>query len=71
MRIDMSDSKTRAIVVVAAFILSFFMLKIGADFLVNCVANRAIEKIRQDYSPSRYGPGIDTDKLDVDIQKKR
>lgn len=61
----------KVIVIVVVFILSIFILKIGGDFLITCLADRVVEKIKQDYSPSRYGPGINPDKLEVDrIQKK-
>lgn len=32
---------------------------------VNIVADRVVEKLKQDYSPSPYGPGINPDKVDM------
>ena len=55
----------KVIIIVVVFILSIFMLKVGGDFFITCVADRVVEKIKQDYSPSRYGPGINPDKLDI------
>jgi ABC-type cobalt transport system substrate-binding protein len=71
---NINDPKTRAIVIVIAIVLTIFLFKVGGDFLVDRIADRVIERIRQNYSPSRYGPGIDPDKLEIDdskIQKKR
>lgn len=42
----------------------------GGKFLVDKVADKVIQKLQKDYSPSPYGPGIDPDKLDLDRLKK-
>jgi hypothetical protein len=34
------------------------------------VADVVIERLKQKYSPSPYGPGIDPDKIDVEKMKK-
>jgi len=39
---------------------------LGVDFFVEKVSERVIYKLRQDYSPSPYGPTIDPDKLDLE-----
>ena len=63
----------KAIAIVIVFVVAIFIFSIGGNLLINVVADRVIEKIRQDYSPSRYGPGIDPDKLEIDpkMQKKQ
>ena len=35
------------------------------NVFVDFVADRVIEKLEKDYSPSPYGPGIDPDKVDM------
>lgn len=44
---------------------------LGGKFLVDKVADKVIQKLQKDYSPSPYGPGIDPDKLDMDRLKKQ
>lgn len=44
---------------------TFFAVGVGKKAIVNVIADRVIEKLQKDYSPSPYGPGIDPDKLDV------
>ena len=43
---------------------------IGNKAFMDKVADRVIQKLQKDYSPSPYGPGIDPDKLDVEKIKK-
>ena len=62
--------KNKIIVLIAIFFTSILIFKIGGDLLVDRVAKQVIEEIRQKYSPSRYGPGIDPDKLDLSERKK-
>jgi len=38
---------------------------VGKKAIVDVIADRVVEKLQKDYSPSPYGPGIDPDKLDV------
>lgn len=42
-----------------------FVVGIGSNFLVDKVAEKVIQKLQKDYSPSPYGPGFDPDKIDV------
>lgn len=38
---------------------------LGVDFFVDRVSDRVIQRLRQDYSPSPYGPTVDPDKVDL------
>jgi len=46
------------------------VIGIGGKIFVDKVADVVIEKLKKDYSPSPYGPGIDPDKIDVSKIKK-
>jgi hypothetical protein len=39
-------------------------------FIVEKTADCVIEKLKNDYSPSPYGPGFDPDKINLDSLKK-
>ena len=54
-------------------ILSIAMILVGmsSKFFVDKIADRVIQKLQKEYSPSPYGPGIDPDKLDPDKLKKK
>jgi hypothetical protein len=43
---------------------------LGSKVLVDKVADRVIQKLQKEYSPSPYGPGIDPDKLDPEKLRK-
>jgi hypothetical protein len=45
------------------FLLLFFGL--GTRLFVDKVADRVINKLKMEYSPSPYGPTIDPDKVDL------
>lgn len=45
---------------VTIFNLTFF---VAGKFLIDKAAERVIEKLQKDYSPSPYGPGLDPDKM--------
>lgn len=50
-----------------ALVLGGILFAVGAGkkVIVDVIADRVIEKLQKDYSPSPYGPGIDPDKIDV------
>ncbi len=52
-------------VVIVIGVLFIGVIK-GGDILVNRIADRAVEKLMKEYSPSPYGPGVDPDKLDAE-----
>jgi len=51
------------VVLLAVFNLGFYAV---GRVLVDKTADRVIEKLQKDYSPSPYGPGLDPDKVDPD-----
>lgn len=55
---------------VIALSLVIVVVGLGNKFLVDKIADKVIQKLQKDYSPSPYGPGIDPDKLDVEKMKK-
>lgn len=50
------------VLVLGGFLLA---LGVGGNKFVDKIADRVIQKLQKDYSPSPYGPGVDPDKLDV------
>ena len=41
------------------------IFSLGVNFFVDKVSDRVIQRLKQDYSPSPYGPTIDPDKVDL------
>ena len=39
--------------------------KEGGNVFIDVVADRVIQKLEKEYSPSPYGPGLDPDRVDV------
>jgi len=60
---DMFKNKLFSVALVLCGIL--LVVGVGKKAIVSAIADRVIEKLQKDYSPSPYGPGIDPDKLDV------
>jgi len=56
--------------IVAGLTGAMLLIGIGGKVFVDKVADVVIEKLKKDYSPSPYGPGIDPDKIDVSKIKK-
>ena len=66
---DLKKNKLFWVIIgLAALNLAFF---VGGKFIINKTADRVIEKLQKDYSPSPYGPGIDPDKVDPDTLAKQ
>jgi len=57
--------------VVIGLVLALLLAGFVNKYLVDKVADRVIQKLQTEYSPSPYGPGIDPDKLDVDKALKK
>ena len=53
--------------ILAGFLL---IVVVGGNFFVNKVADRVIQRLQKEYSPSPYGPGLDPDKIDFPGMKK-
>lgn len=54
------------VALLAVFNLGFYVV---GQVLVDKTANKVIEKLQKEYSPSPYGPGLDPDKVDPDSLK--
>jgi len=46
------------------------ILLFGNKIIVDKVADRVIQKLQREYSPSPYAPGFDPDKIDINKIKK-
>ena len=55
-----------AIAALTVFNVSIYLF---SPLIVDIVADRVIEKLEREYSPSPYGPGIDPDKVNFDFLK--
>ena len=56
------------LIVVTIFNIGIFLL---GKVVVDKAADRVIQKLQQDYSPSPYGPGLDPDKVAPDALKSQ
>jgi hypothetical protein len=63
-----NNSKLLWVVIVLTVIM--VVVGLGSKVLVDKVADRVIQKLQKEYSPSPYGPGIDPDKLDPEKLRK-
>jgi hypothetical protein len=59
----MNTNKLLYILLTLTSLLLIFGL--GVNLFVDKVSDRVIQKLKQDYSPSPYGPTIDPDKIDL------
>lgn len=57
--------------VVVAFGIFNLVALVGGKIIIDKAADRVIEKLQKDYSPSPYGPGLDPDKIDPESLKKQ
>lgn len=55
----------KLVYVFVALTVLLLVFGLGTKVFVDKVADRVIQKLQKDYSPSPYGPGIDPDKLDL------
>lgn len=60
---DLLKNKLFWIVIVIGVV--FLGIMQGSDVIVDRIADKAVEKLMKEYSPSPYGPGIDPDKIDA------
>lgn len=56
--------------IVVALTGAILVFGVGGKIFVDKVADVVIEKLKKEYSPSPYGPGIDPDKIDVSKVRK-
>lgn len=48
----------------------FFVVLVCNKIIVDKVADRVIQKLQKDYSPSPFAPGFDPDKIDINKIKR-
>ena len=65
---DLFDNKL--FVPVATALLVGLVLLAANRVVVDKVADRVIQKLQRDYSPSPFSPGFDPDKIDMSKIKK-
>jgi hypothetical protein len=58
------NNSNKLLLVVVCLTLAMIGGAFGGRILIDKIADRVIQKLQKDYSPSPYGPGIDPDKLD-------
>jgi hypothetical protein len=64
-------SNNKLVWVIGILSVVMIVVGIGNKVFIDKVADRVIQKLQKEYSPSPYGPGIDPDKLDVEKLKKK
>ena len=56
-------------------VIGFSILNLSALFIgtvvIDKTADRVIQRLKKDYSPSPYGPGVDPDKVDPKVFGKQ
>jgi hypothetical protein len=56
-------------------VAAFTLLNVGGllvgNLLINKAADRVIQRLQKDYSPSPYGPGLDPDKVNVNSARPK
>jgi hypothetical protein len=55
--------------IVVGLTAAMLLVGVGGKLFVDKVADVVVDKLKKEYSPSPYGPGIDPDKIDVDRLK--
>jgi hypothetical protein len=66
----MNNLNNKFFCIIAGLTAAMLFIGIGSKVFVDKVADVVIERLKQKYSPSPYGPGIDPDKIDVEKMKK-
>ena len=56
-------AKNKLFLIVIAFMAVNVFVFFGGNIIVNRAADKVIEKLQKEYSPSPYGPGVDADKI--------
>jgi hypothetical protein len=54
----------------ATLVIVFVFLVLGNRIVIDKVADRVIQKLQKEYSPSPFAPGFDPDKIDINKIKK-
>lgn len=66
----MNNNSNKLLWIVIILTVVMIGVGLGSKVLVDKVADRVIQKLQKEYSPSPYGPGIDPDKLDPEKLRK-
>ena len=62
--------ENKVVLVVAVFIMANLLVFLGSKIIIARAADKVIEKLQKEYSPSPYGPGVDPDRFNSDTVKK-
>jgi hypothetical protein len=66
----MDDLKNNKIFLIVISLITINLLGFAfSKFIINATTGCVIEKLKQNYSPSPYGPGFDPDKVNPDSLK--
>jgi hypothetical protein len=68
--VPMNNLNNKFFWVVVALTATMLVVGIGGKVFVDRVADVVVERLKQKYSPSPYGPGVDPDKIDMDKIRK-
>ena len=68
MRDNMDDISNKKLFyfIIALAVMNVIVTCVSSTIIVERAANRVIQKLEKEYSPSPFGPGIDPDKVDLD-----
>ena len=67
---EIMNKSNKLLFVIVILVLAVILGAVGSKVIVDKTADKVIQKLQKDYSPSPYGPGIDPDKLDVQKLQK-
>lgn len=59
------NNNNKLLLIVLVLTIVMVGVSFGGNFFIDKVADRIIQKLQKEYSPSPYGPGINPDKIDV------
>lgn len=59
------NNNNKLLLIVLVLTIVMVGVSFGGNFFIDKVADRVIQKLQKEYSPSPYGPGINPDKIDV------
>lgn len=65
-------NNNRLLWILGIIVVLMFAISFGGKIFIDKVADRVIQRLQKDYSPSPYGPGLDPDRINWDsINKKK
>lgn len=63
---EIMNKSNKLLFMIVILTLAVIVGVVGSKVIVDKTADRVIQKLQKDYSPSPYGPGIDPDKIDAE-----